>query len=657
MKNKSKISAAASLLLLSSSHLYSASINGLGDLTGGIFKSEAYAISADGSVVVGYSRSADGDEAFRWTEAGMIGLGDLAGGIFKSEAFSANADGSVVVGYSRSTDGDEAFRWTEAGMVGLGSLAGGSYSYAFDVSADGSVIVGHGDSAMGDEAFRWTQADNMLGLGYLAGGGSYSYASSVSADGSVVVGYGDSANGDEAFRWTQADEMVGIGDLAGGTFYSAAYAVSADGSVVVGESHSENGYEAFRWTEAGMIGLGDLAGGAFNSYAVGVNADGSVVVGDGTTGSGREAFRWTQATGMQSLNEWLAEDGYTLTGWSGLGATGVSDDGNVVVGYGSSSNGLEAFIARGGSGLIGLTTLINSIASVSNMTTQGINLAQTALHGAHGHPGANRAIDDKYYMWLAGDYIRDKRYDSKDDFYLAEIGVGYSYNQDIKYSIAYGRTSGESDLLYNGKSEADGYYVAIDTDIKFLTQIPLYATLTYLYGKNDFDIKRGYENAGNLDASYAGTDQKIEAFRARLQWHAKEDLFHPYVEYNHIKLKTDGYTEISGGFPAQFDAYKESVTDYRYGIDSNFQLNEDNRLITTLEGVHRTDKEANGISGELIGLQSFQINGEKYKRDWMRATLGIESTFDIGRFTLTLNASTKGADPQFWSGFNYTVAF
>src|SRR5690606_24189691 len=43
--------------------------------------STANAISADGSVIVGWGNSANGNEAFRRTEAdGMVGLGDLEGG-------------------------------------------------------------------------------------------------------------------------------------------------------------------------------------------------------------------------------------------------------------------------------------------------------------------------------------------------------------------------------------------------------------------------------------------------------------------------------------------------------------------------------------------------------------------------------------------------
>lgn len=76
---------------------------GLGDLPGGAFLSLGLGVSADGSVAVGYSAGASGDEAFRWTSGGgMVGLGDLPGGSFDSQAHSTSADGSVVVGFGKS---------------------------------------------------------------------------------------------------------------------------------------------------------------------------------------------------------------------------------------------------------------------------------------------------------------------------------------------------------------------------------------------------------------------------------------------------------------------------------------------------------------------------------------------------------------------------
>jgi probable HAF family extracellular repeat protein len=188
-----------------------ASLTPLGDLPGGEFESFAYGVSADGSVVVGDSRSSDLPEAFRWTSAGgMVGLGDL---LFWSGANGVNADGSVVVGYSFSASGLEAFRWTSAGgMVGLGDLPTGEFnSFANGVSADGSVVVGQGLSADGDEAFRWTANGGMTrlwdvllanGVDPAADGWTQLVdAEGVNADGitMTIVGYGIRNGNREAF--------------------------------------------------------------------------------------------------------------------------------------------------------------------------------------------------------------------------------------------------------------------------------------------------------------------------------------------------------------------------------------------------------------------------------------------------------------------------
>ena len=83
-----------------------------------------WAISADGTTIVGEGASGSGTQAFRWTAGGgMAGLGDLAGGASGSVAYGVSADGSVVVGAGRSAasgPGREAFRWTSGGgMAGL----------------------------------------------------------------------------------------------------------------------------------------------------------------------------------------------------------------------------------------------------------------------------------------------------------------------------------------------------------------------------------------------------------------------------------------------------------------------------------------------------------------------------------------------------------
>lgn len=324
-------------------------LQGLGDLPGGTFQSFASEATPDGSVVVGYSSSSNGYEAFRWTAAGgMVGLGSLGGSPFSSYGNGISADGSIIVGYSRSSSAiDEPFRWTSGtGMVGLGSLPGGNnYGRAFAISANGAVIVGTAGSTPGIQAMYWTSGTGMVGLGDFAGGAYDSYATGVSADGSVIVGSGAGTAGREAFRWTSGTGMVGLGDLSGGTFDSYAITCNSDGGILVGYGTSAIGTEAMMWTAgSGMVGLGTVAGSA-RTTALDVSDDGNMVVGWHLIGNG-QAFVWTPTGGMQNLGTFLVNNyGIDLTGWTLYRANSISDDGRVITGYGSHNGNVEAFIA------------------------------------------------------------------------------------------------------------------------------------------------------------------------------------------------------------------------------------------------------------------------------------------------------------------------
>jgi probable HAF family extracellular repeat protein len=285
----------------------------------------------------------------------MSGLGFLPN-MTESNALAVSADGSVIVGGSYGEQ-RRAFLWTQAGgMTNLGSLSGLAYSLATGVSSDGSVVVGSCHQLKPTrvwKAFRWTSEGGMTDLGHLAGG-SYIDVKGVSGDGSVVVGTSDSATGNQAFRWTAATGMVGLSDLPGGDMWSKALAVSADGSVVVGSSSSAAFPlgEAFIWTrQGGMVGLGNLSWqGASNpqSEARAVSSDGSVVVGWGY-GTDGAAFIWDTQHGMRNLRDVLTNDCHLdLNGWGSLiSAQGVSADGLTIIGdaLGPSPGSSEAFVA------------------------------------------------------------------------------------------------------------------------------------------------------------------------------------------------------------------------------------------------------------------------------------------------------------------------
>jgi len=323
-----------------------ASFQGLGDLPSGEFGSAPYAVSSDGSIVVGWSRNGSelGYEAFRWSnDSGMVGLGALPGEKFYSQAEGISADSSVVVGYSNSALGGEAFRWTEdEGMQGLGYLSGGFRSTAVDASADGYVVVGWSTGSNREEAYRWTEPDGMVGLGFLWGGQNDSIAEAVSDDGSVIVGWGSSQLGTEAFRWTEDEGMQGLG------YFDEAYSsyardVSADGLVVAGYcwmNASGNNVKAFRWTEIeGMQQLGE-------GHAYTVSDDGSIIAGCVMPDSG-EACMWDTDNNMRYIKDMLENDyDLELTNWRLDMVSGISSDGLTFVGRGINPDGYqEAWIA------------------------------------------------------------------------------------------------------------------------------------------------------------------------------------------------------------------------------------------------------------------------------------------------------------------------
>lgn len=191
---------------------------GLGDLKRGVTYSRANGVSATGNVIVGLGHSTFCEEAFRWNKhAGMQGLGFLKPGR-GTEAHAVNADGSVVVGVAVSPQRNvirEAFRWTSrSGMAHLEDINGKVFvSAALGVNADGSIVVGYREeenSRDSEQAFVWDDKNGMrrltdvlIAAGTDLSGWKLLVARAVSDDGSVIVGSGRNPEGNmEAWRVT-----------------------------------------------------------------------------------------------------------------------------------------------------------------------------------------------------------------------------------------------------------------------------------------------------------------------------------------------------------------------------------------------------------------------------------------------------------------------
>jgi probable HAF family extracellular repeat protein len=201
------------------------SIEGLGELAGGDSSSQAMGVSGDGEVIVGFGNSGD-LEAALWEDETIEGLGYLANptpsDVFQSLSYAVSFDGTVVVGQSDNYrivfdpySGEwvtakyaEPFRLQDGVMSSLfdglspGNPPGQPWTFgvALATDGDGSVIVGWGFGA-----FVWDESNGMRDLqhtlendfGLDLTGWRLDQATGVSADGTVIVGYGRNPQGDQ----------------------------------------------------------------------------------------------------------------------------------------------------------------------------------------------------------------------------------------------------------------------------------------------------------------------------------------------------------------------------------------------------------------------------------------------------------------------------
>lgn len=620
-----------------------------------MLRMHAYAVSPDGSMLVGSTNNSSGGlYAIRWSaDGGLTDLGLLPGGE-ASDARALSADGNVVVGMADVGGlAWHAFRWTNTGgMSDLGTL-GGAQSYAWGSSADGAVVIGSADTAGGPEhAFRWTSAGGMADLGTL--GGDTSYATGVSADGNVVVGAAQQAGGEyRPFRWTGGG-MVALGTLGGPDAY--AMAVSSNGHAIAGYSYiNGTDWHAFRWSAGAMADLGTLGG--TNSQAVAISGDGLVVVGDsyiaGDTAT--RAFRWSAASGMQSVEDWLRSTGVNVSTDVTSDAAGVNQDGSVVVG---TLANMHAFVARAGSGLVELQELGSSITLAASGGSMALAVAGTQINGAHSRPLMRRAPAGGKIFWTAGDWGRDEHGERSGSFGLAEVGLGHNYGR-LQLNAALGRTGAKQAQEFGGKTTATGNFVLAEA--LFPVSGRLWGVVGGYWNTGEAKTRRGYLNAGNPDASTGTPEVESQGLRARLEMEAAWTIggaeLSPFIDYSYVKSTLDAYRETGGGFPMLWDAREEKATEWRLGVNASLPTASGMRLLGGLDAVHRMEKNGASTSGEVVGLFPFQIAGARLERDWVHAALGFESRLAGGLATLTLNATTKGEAPNGWLAANWQRLF
>lgn len=347
---------------------------GLGFLPSSTEMSIARDVSADGSVVVGWSGQTTDfhrlSEAFIWTrETGMTPLGVQNS---SNSGLGVSPDGTVAVlsQYIRGIDvglpfehvTDEPIRWTRLG--GAVRLSVDEEDAGPDKAMNPTHVLSNGEiygNKNGiDYGLRWkTPESDPEDLTPILGLKDHYWAlTDVSADGSVIAGAHFLG---QSFVWRktlQGDEMIDLLAPEGQRYTGPG--VSADGTTVIGTVWTETGpvtgsTGAFRWTaESGVELLPPPPGGGSLRSATAVSGDGSVIVGRAQGIGGVLSafpFIWDDVHGTRNLADVLRiEYGLTdaLAEWDLLiEATAISDDGRTIVGRGRRNGSVisEAWIA------------------------------------------------------------------------------------------------------------------------------------------------------------------------------------------------------------------------------------------------------------------------------------------------------------------------
>lgn len=322
---------------------------GLGLLRDGI-NSRAYAISGDGTTVVGASADAKNiDRAVR-----SINGGPLQGIASPGEACVAvgvSVDATVIAGtcYGNPTLRRESrpFKYSASEGATFPTIAPVGQGNVAALSGNGAVMVGSGSRNSGSgslpdatsHAARFTSAGGEL-LPALYNYGE-SLATAVNDDGTLLVGRSTDSSAHflrtVPFEWTEAAGILEL-PMASNWLRAIPRAISRDGAVYVGHADASLGGQAVskaaRWSNGELRDYGPgrlLATNHDGTISVGASNDAIAQIWNGST-----AEPLTQAIGATS----------DLDGWTLTEATGISDDGKVVCGNGVHDGVEEAWVAH-----------------------------------------------------------------------------------------------------------------------------------------------------------------------------------------------------------------------------------------------------------------------------------------------------------------------
>ncbi len=231
--------------------------------------SSTWGMSPDGSIIVGLGwLTAANAHAIKWDAAnGVVDLGSMVSGR-SSRANAVSADGSVVVGWQDEPTGTRSgAKWVDGVESFITDSNGDNVGEAGAVSADGSTIIGSANP----NPYVWKAG---TGITYITHPNASFFfkggATGVSGDGTKVIGFyrafGAPPMSGEGFIWTEESGRVNLNDYAAslgidtnGVTMGLPLAISQDGKKIAGTGmNASNQMVAFYLDLSGTLSVGDI---------------------------------------------------------------------------------------------------------------------------------------------------------------------------------------------------------------------------------------------------------------------------------------------------------------------------------------------------------------------------------------------------------------
>ena len=352
---------------------------------------------------------------------------------------------------------------------------------------------------------------------------------------------------------------------------------------------------------------------------------------------------------MVSVHNLLASQQVDVSQWSLYDATGVSADGNIIVGNATHNGDATSYIANVATG--GLTTPQDLGASLNTVVQAGQQasmaattfLPQSIFVAQHiqqiATPVSTRSSaslseispaaggdyrSSPFSVFMMGSYGNGQNNNSGNNQLNGNAGVNLKVSPELNVGVGIVGSGARNDLAFGGNSKLDALGgMALAAYEPRDSKLRVYGTAYVAHVS--VDTTRGYLNGGGMDYSQGETEGLSYGTAVRVGWENRildgGTTAMPYIEGRYSKTNLDAYNENGGAFATNFGEQKNDSLTTRVGVELTHPINERTQVLFRPAWGHRISGNGASFDANTGGLTQ-TLQGNAGDRDWAEATVG-----------------------------------